>query len=198
LRLLSLRTGAPLLIMGSREDFGNLSEAPAGESIEFVPKPVRRTGLLRAIESAIRQRPVFPLTQSDHDPHGFECRGARILVAEDNKVNQTIARAFLETFGCQVDIVENGDEACRAVEECRYDLVFMDCHMPVMDGFEATSRIRRLQTGEAKMPIIALTAGVLEEERAHCYAVGMDDFLTKPVLRADFERTLSHWISRIS
>jgi CheY-like chemotaxis protein len=74
----------------------------------------------------------------------------------------------------------------------------MDCHMPVMDGFEATSRIRRLQTGEAKMPIIALTAGVLEEERAHCYAVGMDDFLTKPVLRADFERTLSHWISRIS
>jgi len=198
LRLLALSTGAPLLIMGSPEDFGILSDAPAGESIDFVPKPVRRTGLLRAIESAIRQRPVFRLAQSDDDPRRFECPGSRILVAEDNKVNQTIARAFLETFGCQVDIVENGDEACRAVEECRYDLVFMDCHMPVMDGFEATSRIRRLQTGEARTPIIALTAAVLEEERAHCYAVGMDDFLTKPVLRADFERTLSHWISRIS
>jgi PAS domain S-box-containing protein len=197
LRLLTLSTGAPLLIMGGREDFGILTDAPADESIEFVPKPVRRIGLLRAIESAIRQRPVFRLAQSDHHPRGFEYHGSRILVAEDNKVNQTIAKAFLEQFGCQVDIVENGDEACRAVEQCRYDLVFMDCHMPVMDGFEATSRIRQLQTGEARMPIIALTAAVLEEERAHCYAVGMDDFLTKPVLRADFERTLSRWISRI-
>jgi CheY-like chemotaxis protein len=68
--------------------------------------------------------------------------------------------------------------------------------MPVMDGFEATSRIRQLQTGEVRIPIIALTAAVLEEERAHCYAAGMDDFLTKPVLSADFERTLTHWITK--
>jgi PAS domain S-box-containing protein len=189
----ALDAGAPLLILGSREDFGTLSEATAGESIAFVPKPVRRTALLCAIESAIGQRPVL---HSNKDDHRFQCRGSRILVAEDNKVNQTIARAFLEKFGCQVDIVENGDEACRAVEKRRYDLVFMDCHMPVMDGFEATSRIRQLQTGEVRIPIIALTAAVLEEERAHCYAAGMDDFLTKPVLSADFERTLTHWITR--
>lgn len=192
-RHLALGAGAPLLILGSREDFGSLSEPAAAESIAFVPKPVRRTALLRAIESALRQRPVL---HSNKDAHRFQCRGSRILVAEDNKVNQTIARAFLEKFGCQVDIVENGDEACRAVEKRRYDLVFMDCYMPVMDGFEATSRIRQLQTGEVRIPIIALTAAVLEEERAHCYAAGMDDFLTKPVLSADFERTLTHWITK--
>jgi CheY-like chemotaxis protein len=105
-------------------------------------------------------------------------------VAEDNKVNQHVARAFLEKLGCQVDIVENGRYACSALEREAYDLVLMDCHMPVMDGFEAAHKIRQMQTGKPRTPIIALTAAVLSEERQQCFAAGMDDFLGKPNLTA--------------
>jgi len=115
-------------------------------------------------------------------------------VAEDNKVNQRVARAFLEKLGCHLDIVENGLDACSALQHNEYDLVLMDCHMPVMDGFDATRKIRQMQAGRPRIPIIALTAAVLSEERRQCYEAGMDDFLSKPITQKALERTLHTWI----
>jgi len=99
-----------------------------------------------------------------------------------------------EKLGCRVDMVENGIDACLAVERNQYELVFMDCQMPKMDGFDATRRIRQLETGKHRTPIIALTAGVLKEERDRCYAAGMDDFLSKPVSKKDLSITLERWL----
>jgi PAS domain S-box-containing protein len=186
---------APILVMGSPRDWV-LSDEPRLEqlnSVFFVQKPIRRPALLLAIEAALLGRHASARLSSPL-PDKSAGNAVRILVAEDNKVNQRVTSALLEKLGCQVDIVENGRDACRALERDEYDLVFMDCHMPVMDGFEATRRIRKMQTGGLRTPIVALSAAILWEERQRCFDVGMDDFLGKPISRLELERTLCNWI----
>ncbi|MCC7371219.1 MAG: response regulator [Chloroflexi bacterium] len=107
-----------------------------------------------------------------------------LLVAEDNAVNQKVARRFLERFGFAVDTVENGEEAIRAVAHKTYAAVFMDCQMPVLDGFAATAAIRRQEAGGQRLPIIAMTAAAMTGDRERCIAAGMDAYIAKPV-RAD-------------
>jgi two-component system sensor histidine kinase/response regulator len=108
----------------------------------------------------------------------------RILVAEDNRINQLLIVRMLEKAGHRVDVVGNGSEALAALERASYDLVLMDCQMPEMDGFEATSAIRATerQTG-AHVTIVALTANAMEGDRERCLAAGMDDYLAKPITR---------------
>jgi CheY-like chemotaxis protein len=108
--------------------------------------------------------------------------GRRVLLAEDDPVNQLVVTEMLEKLGCVVDVAEDGDAACRHVARTRYDLVFMDCHMPRVDGYQATERIRRSEaSANARVPIVALTADALTVSRERCTACGMDDYLTKPV-----------------
>ncbi|HEX6364260.1 MAG TPA: ATP-binding protein, partial [Albitalea sp.] len=108
--------------------------------------------------------------------------GARVLVAEDDAVNQMVLEAMLEQLGCTVDLVGDGEAACQAVRRRRYDIVFMDCHMPNVDGRQASLRIREDEAGSGvRTPIVALTADALSSERERCLAAGMDDFMTKPV-----------------
>nr|WP_259372720.1 ATP-binding protein [Schlegelella koreensis] len=119
--------------------------------------------------------------------------GALVLLAEDEPVNQLVVTGMLRKLGCRVDVVSDGDAACDAVASQRYDLVLMDCHMPVTDGYDATERIRRAEAaGKPRTVIVALTADALVASRERCIASGMDDFLTKPlsleVLRAALER----------
>ena len=122
---------------------------------------------------------------------------AHILLAEDDAVNQMVVTAMLEKMGCVVDVVEDGDAACSAVAHKRYDLVFMDCHMPVMDGFEATRRIRDDEEGmDAHTPIVALTADALAGDRERCLACGMDDYMTKPVKSALLAAAVQRWTGR--
>ena len=116
----------------------------------------------------------------------------RVLVVEDNIINQKVAMMLLKKFGCVVDVVANGQEALDAVVRIPYEIIFMDCHMPEMDGFEATRAIRARKLTEA--PIIAMTAAVLDEERQACLDAGMDDFIGKPVLVNTLERMLSKWM----
>jgi CheY-like chemotaxis protein len=118
---------------------------------------------------------------------------ARVLVVEDNLINQKIAQTILEQLGCQVDIVANGREAIELPELLTYDLVFMDCEMPEMDGFEATLEIRRRPTGR-HLPIVAMTARALPEDKEQCLAAGMDDYISKPVQREDFVTVLARWV----
>jgi two-component system, sensor histidine kinase and response regulator len=120
----------------------------------------------------------------------------RILVVEDNEVNQLVARSMIARLGYQVDVVSDGALAVAATAEVRYLAVLMDCHMPVMDGFEATRAIRVRGAGARYLPIIAMTAGALQEDRDRCLAAGMDDYLTKPVDMARLEEALLRWIPR--
>lgn len=113
--------------------------------------------------------------------HKLRERAPCILVAEDNPVNQKVARAFLERLGARVDCVENGLQAVQALTRFPYDLVLMDCQMPTMDGFEATEQIRRMEGNSGHTPVVALTANALERARERSVAVGMNAFLTKPL-----------------
>jgi len=121
-------------------------------------------------------------------------RRAVVLLAEDNLTNQRVAVRFLERLRCEVDVVQNGSEALARVQERRYDLVFMDCQMPVMDGYEAAAAIRRLGVPAAGLPIVALTANAMQGDRERCLAAGMDDYLTKPITMDLLEAMLKRWV----
>jgi two-component system, sensor histidine kinase and response regulator len=112
--------------------------------------------------------------------HGGRPRG-RLLLAEDNAVNQRVACLMVERMGFEVDVVGNGQAAVAAVATGRYDAVLMDCRMPVMDGYEATAAIRKMEPEGRRLPIIALTGSALESDRQRCFAVGMDGHVPKPV-----------------
>jgi signal transduction histidine kinase len=120
--------------------------------------------------------------------------GATVLVVEDNAVNQRVAMRMLEKLGCRVDLAANGREAVEAVSRVRYGLVLMDCQMPVMDGFGATTEIRRLEPDVGHTPIVAMTANALKGDRERCLAAGMDDYVSKPVSQQDLSRILSQWL----
>jgi signal transduction histidine kinase len=120
--------------------------------------------------------------------------GKRVLVVDDNEINLTVARALLQRFGCQVEVARDGVEAVQQVEAQPYALVFMDCHMPRLDGFEATRRIRSLAGAAGQTPIVALTASALPEELAECRKAGMDDTLTKPLARTELELVLRRFL----
>jgi CheY-like chemotaxis protein len=120
---------------------------------------------------------------------------ARVLVAEDNVVNQKVAVRMLEKLGCRVDVVANGLEAVTAVASVAYDCLFMDCQMPEMDGYEATAVIRQRAEGSGPhLPIIAMTANVLQSDRERCLAAGMDDFISKPVQAPELLALLHKWV----
>jgi CheY-like chemotaxis protein len=119
---------------------------------------------------------------------------ARVLVVEDNVINQKVAKRLLEKLGCRVDLAANGKEAVDMVESMPFDAIFMDCQMPEMDGFQATRVIRSRQGSRERIPIIAMTAGVLEVERERCVSAGMDDFIPKPVVSAALRKAVERWV----
>ncbi len=119
---------------------------------------------------------------------------ARILVVEDNSVNQKVVTAMLRSLGYEAELAANGLEAVEACAKGDFDAILMDCQMPEMDGFRATAFIRQREGSERRTPIIALTASVMAEDRAHCLAAGMDDYLGKPVHVEALDATLRRWV----
>ena len=107
------------------------------------------------------------------------------MVVEDNAINQKVAVRMLERLGCRPDVASDGLEALRAVETIPYDVVLMDCHMPEVDGYEATARIRRGEGNDRHTCVIAMTANALQGDRERCLAAGMDDYVAKPVEHAE-------------
>ena len=118
--------------------------------------------------------------------------GLRVLVAEDNPVNQKVAMRMLSKLGCAASAVANGAEALEAVQSQEFDVVLMDCQMPEMDGFEATRRIHELGLAQ-RPPILALTANAMQGDKELCAQAGMDDYLCKPVELTILGEALSRW-----
>ena len=130
-------------------------------------------------------------------PADDEAQVVSVLVAEDDLVNQMVVEEMLKLLGCEVEVVGDGDAACRAVAEGDYDLVFMDCHMPGMDGYEATRRIRQdEQRRGRRTTIVALTADALDGDRERCSDAGMDAFMTKPVSSSQLSAMIERWTGR--
>jgi signal transduction histidine kinase/DNA-binding response OmpR family regulator len=164
-----------------------------------VSKPVRASRLRRAVALAVPAgvtpalpTPVAALAAGDSEP------GALVLVAEDNQVNQQVARRMLEKLGCRVDIVSDGASALIYLQRRTYDVVFLDCQMPVLDGYETAREIRRREGGHGRLPVIAMTAHAMAGDRERCLVAGMDDYLPKPVRLDDLEAMLQRWYSPLS
>jgi CheY-like chemotaxis protein len=167
----------------------------------FLLKPARRAQVREVLESALQGKPsVFaPKKGGDVGSTAGTERAqirAHVLLAEDNEVNQKLAARLLERLGCEVEVTSNGREALAAFRKVPFDMVLMDCHMPEMDGFEATAEIRRLEAASERTPIVALTANAMEGDRERCLAAGMDDYLTKPLRRGELEAAVERWTQR--
>jgi len=120
-------------------------------------------------------------------------KSCRILVVEDNHINQKVIKGLLVIFGYEPDVVENGKQAVEKVAEGAYDIVFMDCQMPEMDGYEATMLIRESETDNHTV-IIAMTGNSMAGDREKCLACGMDDYVSKPLRIEELKSTLEKWI----
>jgi CheY-like chemotaxis protein len=160
----------------------------------FVTKPVTQSTLYDAIMAAHGRDVVTRPQRFDGYPTKAKMRqGARILLAEDNEINQQIALEILESAGLAVDIANDGQEAVEAVKAQRYDLVLMDIQMPIMNGMQATAGIREFKTA-AELPIIAMTAHAMAGDREKSLAVGMQDHVTKPIDPKALFNAIIRWI----
>jgi two-component system, sensor histidine kinase and response regulator len=163
-------------------------------------KPVTRRDLVECLSLALSVRPEEWHAQTQPIITQQQLRTQRgrekwrILVAEDNAVNQKVALRTLEKLGYRVDVVKDGREAVSAWESGRYDLILMDCEMPEIDGYEATRQIRSRETGERHIPIIALTAHAMKGAELKCQAAGMDDYVTKPMDRERLDACLDRYL----
>ena len=168
-----------------------------GDSIYRITKPVKSSKLLLAVESALshRRQETSSIGLIKTPPLDKKIRG-KVLVAEDSKTNQRVVMALLKKMGVEAHFVEDGREALRALEKEPYDLILMDLQMPVMDGLEATWYIRKLPPSSPnhQIPIVALTACAMEEDRDRCMAAGMDDYLSKPITPDSLRKALSKWL----
>ncbi len=190
---LSKSVGLPLVLLSGKPKATH--EAFKG-IFPVVPKPCREAALFKAFARALgdpstSDRPAVPgATQALPT-----LRKGRVLVAEDNPTNQRVATLMLRRIGMSVDVVANGIEALEAIDRIAYDLVFMDCQMPEMDGFEATRRLRSSGSTRAGMPVIALTANATEDDRRLCLAAGMSEHIAKPVRDEDLRRVLGRYLA---
>ena len=172
-------------------------------STRRILKPVRRAqlytnlavsmGLLDPPSEVLRRAHADDSSGGDAHSHHDPARGPLVLVAEDHPVNQSVALRMLEKLGYEVDLVENGAEALQAVKGTEYAAILMDCHMPEMDGYEATRQIRDWEGLRQRVPIIALTASAMRGDRERCIAAGMNDYITKPVHPDDMAGALQRW-----
>jgi two-component system sensor histidine kinase/response regulator len=190
----AIRSKVPIVLLTSRRESAEVLQQD-GKQIFHLLKPIRRARLLEFMNEALgaRNENLRPAAATPVQTP-LEPKRGRLLLVEDNLINQRVAQVMLERLGLAVQLASHGLETIEAVRQGRYDMILMDCQMPEMDGFAATQEIRRLELAE-HTPIIALTANAFQEERDRCLAAGMDDYLSKPVRREELAEKLSLWLS---
>lgn len=181
---------APILLVTAYGSFLPSEQATQLAPLQQLARPLARNALYHTLRRTLQGEANAPLP---HEVTLAQERRARILLVEDNPVNQLVAKGLLGKLGCQVQVAAQGAEALEFLEQETFDLVLMDCNMPVMDGYEASRRIR--QSGRwPELPIVALTANAMPEERERCRAAGMNDYLAKPFRREELLALIDHWV----
>jgi two-component system sensor histidine kinase/response regulator len=188
-----LLAGATVLMLTSDNRTGDQARCRQLGMSACLVKPLTRAALRSAITAALAATPERPATASRaRVARTVTGTGLRVLLAEDNPVNQRVASALLEREGHTVTVVDNGAKAVSAAADAEFDAIFMDVQMPEMSGFEATAAIRRReQASGSHTRIIAMTAHAMQGDRERCLAAGMDAYMSKPVRIEELRRTLS-------
>jgi two-component system, sensor histidine kinase and response regulator len=188
-----------LILVTSLHSQDELARARAAGIAGYLSKPVRRQELFRTLAQVAGD--AAAVATENVNRAALPLIRARVLMAEDNGVNQVVARNMLKVMGCSFDIVQNGKEAFEAVQKGGYDIVLMDCQMPVMDGYDATRAIRQWEAshrppdaGHMPIPIVALTANALVGDAEVCLAAGMNDHLAKPYSRKQLTSVMARWL----
>ena len=180
----------PVVLLASHGDRDRIGRRAGID--EILLKPVREQQLVRCLRRLLKSpAAVAPVEMARTEGQ----RARRVLVAEDNPVNQKVASLLLAKLHYDVKVVANGREAVEALRAGSYDLVLMDCQMPEMDGFEATQAIRAMFAPEQGPPIVALTANAFDGERERCISAGMDDYLAKPIKPELLREKLAEWVT---
>ena len=182
---------APILLVTAYGNFMPSDQVNALAPLQQKARPLSRYALYKTLQHLLlKDDDLHPDITSDNTP---VTRRARILLVEDNPVNQLVAKGMLSKLGCDVVVAGHGGEALSQLEQKTFDLVLMDCNMPVMDGYEATRQIRH-RGRWPKLPIVALTANAMPEERERCRSAGMNDYLAKPFRREELAALIDTWV----
>jgi signal transduction histidine kinase/DNA-binding response OmpR family regulator/HPt (histidine-containing phosphotransfer) domain-containing protein len=198
----------PLVMLTSLAQRGDMARMKEIGFAAYLVKPARQSDLLATLVSVWNDHihgrggnVVTRHTLAEARPSLIDSGAerpqfaARVLLAEDHPTNQIVAAMMLRNLGCQVAIAANGLEALQMIEASSYDIVFMDCEMPEMDGFEATRAIRARADTKAQIPIVAVTAQSIQGDRERCLQAGMDDYIAKPVEQEAFAAALKKWLT---
>ena len=184
----------PIIMMTSLQQY---MDAPQLEYLAtYINKPVRQSDLRHALLQVRHKVPNTVSPQRLQKAIFAKLGDFKILLVEDNLINQEIARDMLLQLGCTVFIAKDGLEAVHAVQNAHFDLILMDCHMPNMDGFMASQKIREFEAKHQRssVPIIALTANAMQGDKERCLSAGMNDFVTKPIILAKLRPVLERWL----
>jgi len=193
-------TGLPpvkLVLLTSSALKGEATQAREAGVAAYLTKPVRQASLYDCLATVMGGPSVPPATASHAEGPPLPAGTGRVLLAEDNLVNQKVATAMLRRLGFQVDVVADGVEAVAAASAISYQAILMDCQMPVLDGYGATGEIRRSQRGSVRTPIIAVTASALKTDPERCRAAGMDDYLAKPLSLKTLSAIMTRWTTPV-
>jgi two-component system, sensor histidine kinase and response regulator len=197
-KLRELAPKVPIIVLASVRHRSARRGARDAGAAAVVTRPVRRDDLRQAVARVLEGTPdaALPMRGSLIGVRTPAKSGGRVLLAEDNLVNQKVAARMLERLGFSVDVAGDGRAALDLYERGRYALVLLDCQMPVLDGYETAQALRRheRQGYGSHVPIVALTANAMAEDRARCLSAGMDDYLSKPVRLEDLRETMTRWL----
>ena len=192
----------PLVLMISTKDKFNIAQEKLAIFNRIMLKPIKTARITNS---------MFEVFSIEHDEDEFlfeknplteknkvkKSNGIRVLLCEDNEVNMKVALMILKRLNVTIDTAENGQEAINKFLHVKYDIILMDCMMPIVDGYQATAEIRKFEKEHkfAPVTIIALTANATEDDRKKCLDAGMDDFITKPIRREFVEERINSWIA---
>ena len=184
---------AKIVAICSEPQKGDMNSARDKHIDAYIPKPIIKDTLVDVIATTLGDMRSNGPIATRHMAQELSCKGIRILLAEDNPVNVKLMEIILKNLGCIFDIAPNGQAACDALKKNNYDVVLMDVQMPVMNGLDATKTIREKMNNQ--VPVIALTAGALQEDKRKCYESGMNDILLKPINVEKLKEKLREWVS---